>query len=48
MKVNMYLKQYDVKEVNYSWQSVIEVRSMAFEPKTIAVEVSILMVLVKN
>ncbi|HEL7544903.1 TPA: hypothetical protein UYK20_000626, partial [Enterococcus faecalis] len=23
------LKQYDVKEVTYSWQSVIEVRSMA-------------------
>ena len=35
------LKQYDVKEVTYSWQSVIEVRSMAFSPKTIAVEVSI-------
>ena len=35
------LKQYDVKEVTYRWQSVIEVRSMAFSPKTIAVEVSI-------
>ncbi|NST45334.1 hypothetical protein HRG68_08415 [Enterococcus faecalis] len=35
------LKQYDVKEVTYSWQSVIEVRSMAFSPKTIAVEVAI-------
>ncbi|MBX8941266.1 hypothetical protein [Enterococcus faecalis] len=38
---HVLLKKYDVKEVTYNWQSVIEVQSMAFSPKTIAVEVSI-------
>ena len=38
---HVLLKKYDVKEVMYNWQSVIEVQSMAFSPKTIAVEVSI-------
>ena len=38
---HVLLKKYDVKEVTYNWQSVIEVQSMAFSPKTIAVEVYI-------
>ena len=35
------LKKYDIKEIEYNWNSVKKVQSMAFSPETLAIEVAI-------
>ena len=35
------LKKYNVQVVKYNWESVNEAQSMAFSPKTLAIEVDI-------